>query len=112
MRPMLRSVAVLVLGLAAGMGCALAPRAPVMAPYGAGFNQTKVPMNLRYRATALGAKQGTASATTILGLFTFGDASIAAAARQGNIARVTHADSEVLNVLGLFAEFKTVVYGD
>lgn len=111
MRQFLRIAAALALGLAAAAGCG-APRAPVVPPYGSGFNQTSAPMSLRFRSTRLGSKQGTASATTILGLITFGDASIAEAARRGNIKQVNHADSEMLNVLGLFTEFKTIVYGD
>lgn len=112
MRHMLRTIAVLAFGLGVAAGCALAPRAPVVPPYGSGFNQTAAPMNLKFRATQLGSKQGSASTTTILGLFTFGDASIAEAARRGNIKQVNHADSEMFNILGLFTEFKTIVYGD
>ena len=61
------------------------------------------------------SKTGTASASSILGLIAMGDASIEAAAKAGGITKihnVTHVDVETMNILGLYVEYTTVVYGD
>ncbi len=56
---------------------------------------------------------GTASATIILGLFTFGDASIEAAKRQGSrnpeLVTVSHVDYEWRQILGI-GRFTVRVY--
>ena len=106
---------VLPLVAAAGIcgGCALSNyRAPVIPPVAAVFNQTAAPMNLRLRQTKLGTKVGRSTATNILGLIAFGDATIAAAARAGGITTIHHADSELLNILGIYARHTTIVYGE
>jgi len=108
---LLLRLGVLALLLAWASGC-FAYRAPVVPPIAAAFNSTSAPMNLNFDATELGPKQGKASATTIMGLFSFGDASIAQAARNGNIKTVKHADSDLLNVFGIYASHTTIVYGE
>jgi hypothetical protein len=57
-------------------------------------------------------KVGKSSTTSILFLFAWGDASVAAAARDGGITTIRHADYEYLNVIGLYTSFTTVVRGD
>jgi hypothetical protein len=69
-------------------------------------------MDVDFEDTQLGSKVGKSSTTSILGLFAWGDASIAAAARDGGITRVRHADYEFLNVIGIYMSFTTVVRGD
>jgi len=59
-----------------------------------------------------GRKVGTATATSILGLIATGDASIEAATRNGGITKVKYVDYSVKNILGLFGEYTTTVYGD
>lgn len=54
---------------------------------------------------------GRACATSILGLVGTGDASISAAAANGGVTNVSHVDAEVKNILGIWAEYCTVVYG-
>jgi len=54
---------------------------------------------------------GTAKATAIIGIAT-GDASIAAAMSNGGITKVHHVDTEVTNILGIYATYTTVVYGE
>jgi hypothetical protein len=44
--------------------------------------------------------------------FATGDASISAAMRNGGITRVHHVDHQTLNILGWFARFTTIVYGE
>ncbi len=56
-------------------------------------------------------KTGTSKAAGII-LVAYGDASISTAMKEGNITRVHHVDCEVLNVIGVYARYQTIVYGD
>lgn len=109
---MKRSLAVLVLAfwLVPASGCQLAPVVP---PIGILFNNTEAPLDVDFDETQLGSKVGKASTTSVLWLFAWGDASTAAAARDGGITTIRHADYEFLNVfLGIYASYTTVVRGD
>jgi hypothetical protein len=90
-------------------GCLIAPVVP---PVGGVFNNTRAPMDIGFEETQLGSKVGKSSTTSILFLFAWGDASVAAAARDGGITTIRHADYEYLNVIGLYTSFTTVVRGD
>lgn len=57
------------------------------------------------------SKMGTSKATAIIGIAT-GDASIETAMKNGGITKVHHVDSQVKNILGIFAQYTTVVYGE
>ena len=57
------------------------------------------------------AKIGRSEAWGIL-VYSTGDASISAAMRNGGITRVHHVDQETTNILGLYAKYITVVYGE
>jgi TRL-like protein family len=56
-------------------------------------------------------KVGRAEAWGIL-VFATGDASISAAMRNGAITRIHHVDHETMNILGVYAKYTTVVYGE
>jgi hypothetical protein len=56
-------------------------------------------------------KVGRAEAWGIL-VFATGDASISTAMRNGGITRVHHVDHETMTILGVYAKYTTVVYGD
>jgi len=58
-----------------------------------------------------GMKVGMAQAEGIL-VVAYGDASIVAAMKDANITRVHHVDNETFNVLGIYARYKTIVYGE
>ncbi len=92
-------------------GCAMW-QAPVIPPQGAIFSSTSAPIQTQFRDTDLGSKRGEATSIAILGLIGIGDASVYEAAQNGNIQTVKHVDYEIMNVLGIYVEFKTVVYGD
>ncbi len=62
--------------------------------------------------TAAPLKVGSATATSILGIVATGDASIEAAARNGGITRIHHVDHHTKNIVLLYSEFTTVVYGE
>ena len=57
-------------------------------------------------------KMGTAMASTILGLFATGDASIETAAKNGKITKIQHVDYHSTNILGIYSTYTVEVYGD
>lgn len=92
-------------------GCMIA--APVIPPQGWVYNDTKSPISTNFKDTPVGTKMGTASASSLLwGLIGFGDCSIHAAARQGGLSRIYHADYEHFNILGIYTKTTVFVYGE
>lgn len=57
-------------------------------------------------------KTGEASCTSILSMVASGDCSIETAKKNGGITHVHHVDWHVENLLGIWANYKVVVYGD
>lgn len=95
------------------------PRVPVIPPSGFIFTDVKAPLQTSFDATSFGSRVGRAH-TFYVRIpipnydisFAFEDASIAKAARKGDITQVKHVDYEMFQVLGLFGKYTTVVYGD
>jgi hypothetical protein len=59
-----------------------------------------------------GPKRGEACASAFLGLIATGDASVAAAARNGNISDISGTDHESTVILfGLYGRYCTIAYG-
>lgn len=58
-----------------------------------------------------GVKRGQARCESFLGLIGVGDCSIAAAKADGGISRIQHVDYKVRNILGVYAEYVTIVSG-
>jgi hypothetical protein len=86
-------------------GCALG-QAPVTAPLT--LNQ-RGPVSA---GPATGqAKVGRATAVGII-FYATGDASISAAMSNGGITRIHHVDHETFNILGVYARYTTIVYGE
>jgi len=56
-------------------------------------------------------KMGTSTSTAII-CFATGDSSISAAMQNGGITKIHHVDSKVMYVLGVYAKYTTVVYGE
>jgi len=87
-------------------GCAAVAHGPVTAP---------VTLNMSGPVSAGPAmtspKVGRSEAWGIL-VYATGDASISAAARNGGIARIHHVDHETMNILGIYARYTTIVYGE
>ncbi len=104
------AIAALLLCLVAMSGCVM--WAPVIPPLGAVFTATSGPIDTDVDQTTIGNRSGSASSVCVLGMFAFGDASISAAAEDGNLSTVNHVDYSYLNVLYLFQSFTTIVYGD
>ena len=61
--------------------------------------------------TAVGEKEGTSCAESVLGLVATGDASIKEAARDGGITRIDSVDHYSQNILGIIGKFCTIVRG-
>lgn len=111
MRALVGAAAVLVFS-ALLAGCAAMGQAPVVPPQGLGFTDYSAPLDIDCDKTQLGTKRGEASTSSILALIATGDASIQAAARNGQINTINHVDYRFLSILGLYTKFTTVVYGD
>lgn len=80
---------------------------------GCAFVNVKSPMDVDLDRTTLGEKTGVSEARSVLWLIAWGDASYAAAAADGGITTMRHADQEVFTVLfGLYSRWRVVVYGD
>ena len=104
---MKRSLATLFLGLfAAGCftGCTV-----VTPMNGSIYTELSGPVAMGPAATA--SKRGEAKATSIVGV-ALGDASIEAAMKNGGITKVHHVDTKVKNIVGVYAEYTTIVYGE
>ena len=56
-------------------------------------------------------KSGTATSTSII-CFATGDSSISAAMAEGGITKIHHVDCKIMSVLGVYAKYTTVVYGE
>ncbi len=71
------------------------------------------PLGTEFNKTELGTKTGQASCHSVLWLFAWGDAGTKAAAENGGIKIIHHADTKVFSVLfGLYSRVTTVAYGD
>lgn len=74
------------------------------------YQETQSPISVT--SNPLGSKKGEATATSVLGWFAFGDASVQKAAKDGGITKVSHVDQRSTSVLGLFAKYTITVYGE
>ena len=94
-----------------GVGClSLTACQPVASPLmGLIYNETKYGYISTTNTNA--TKEGKACAQAILGLVATGDASIAAAKANGGITEVSHIDYTAKSILGIIADFCTIVKG-
>ena len=77
------------------------------------YSKIQRPLDENFTTTELGAKEGRATSRSILWLFAWGDAGTKAAAENGDITVINHADREFFIFLfGVYARMTTVVYGD
>ncbi|MFC1713484.1 TRL-like family protein [Candidatus Poribacteria bacterium] len=88
-------------------GCGAYATAPVT-----GFAYTEVKGPGMATSNPISSKVGTATCTSILGLIAQGDASIETAAKSAGITKIHHVDYQSKSILGLYAEFTVVVYGE
>ena len=57
------------------------------------------------------AKVGTAESKAII-CFATGDSSVQKAMENGGITKINHVDCKIMNVLGVYVKYTTVVYGE
>ncbi len=89
------------------LGCAW-----VFSPVGNGllFTSVKAPIDAEPGAATL--RKGKACAHNILGLVAFGNASIEAAKRDGDITTPASVDGDAFSLLALYSKFCTEVRGE
>lgn len=108
---MMRPLMALMLIAGAALLTAGCFKAPVVPPFGYVFTQYSAPIDVEY-GTEFGNKIGKSDSTSILGLVSWGDASVHTAARNGQLSRVDYVGYEMMNVLGIYQGWTTVVYGE
>ncbi len=81
-------------------------RAPVT-----GFWYTDTHSAVAATSNQAGNRVGESCATSILGLIGNGDASIEAARRNGGITMISSVDDHTKSILGIYAEYCTIVRG-
>lgn len=80
---------------------------------GCAYINTRAPYDENLDNTDLGSKVGKASNYSLLWLVAWGDGGYAAAAEEGDISVMKHADVEVFSVLfGAYVRRTILVYGD
>jgi len=92
--------------IATVMGCA-ATSAPVS---GMIFTNVTAPVTATGNTGA--EKEGKGSCVSILGLFAFGDCSIATAAKEAGITKIRSVDHSSTSVLSFFASYTVIVKGE
>ncbi len=80
-------------------------------PVGGVFTDMKLPVAVTSNS-GKASKVGTAECTSVLSIIATGDCSVNAAKKNGGITKVDHVDWSARNVLGLFGNYKIIVYGD
>lgn len=87
--------------------------AVVILQTGCVYTHVQVPLDTNFDKTELGTKKGEANVHSIAWLVAWGDGGTQAAAKDGDIKVIRHADSELhLFLLGLYTRLTTIVYGD
>ncbi len=77
------------------------------------YMKVQRPHDKNYDKTMLGTKVGKSSLQSVFWLFAWGDAGTKAAADNGDIHVIYHADVEYFTILlGLYTRITTVLYGD
>ncbi len=56
-------------------------------------------------------KKGQAQCVSVLGAIATGNCGVKEAQQNGNIRQVHHVDFHIKNILGVYAEYTTIVYG-
>lgn len=82
-------------------------------PVGTLYTKVVLPMTVTDNIGEISRlKVGTSSCTSVLSIVAVGDASIAAAMKNGNIKKVHTVDWKAESVLGIVGQYECVVYGE
>lgn len=77
------------------------------------YGRVRYPLDQDVAQTHLGDKIGSSSAHSLAWLVSWGDAGVAAAAKNGDLQTINHLDGEFFIVLfGLYARQTTIAYGE
>lgn len=77
------------------------------------YSHITTPLDLDLDKTVLGDKVGKAEWYSVLGLVAWGDAGTQAAAKQGGLTQINHADLETLVILAIvYHRETTILYGE
>lgn len=77
------------------------------------FANVQSPLTTQFDKTQIGMKSGESKCYSVLWLVAWGDAGSKAAADNGGIKVIRHADQKVFTIFfGLFTEVTTIVYGE
>ena len=80
---------------------------------GAFLTSCSITVPVSATSNELGSKTGTATGTCYLSQLCFGaDASIATAARNGGITKISTVDLKTSNILGLIVRYECIVTGE
>ena len=80
---------------------------------GCAYTNIQRPLGTEFNETELGTKTGQSSNQSVLWLVAWGDGGTKAAAENGNIKVIRHADTKIFSLLfGLYSKVTTIVYGD
>lgn len=102
----------LLLSLSVAVAMTMASCSTAFTGAGVGVLYTGVTEGATATSNPMGSKVGISSATGVLGLVAVGDASIQTAAHSAGIKKISHIDTHKTSVLGLFTQYKTIVYGE
>ncbi len=86
--------------------------AGVRSPVSNGFFYTGVQGPVAATAADTYSKVGKSSCVAVWWIISAGNASIHAAMKNGGITKIHHVDYKSTSVLGIFAKFTTIVYGE
>ncbi|HPN84017.1 MAG TPA: TRL-like family protein [Victivallales bacterium] len=99
-------VLIMALTMASVAGCAFAPVVP---PRGVMYNDQKAPL---FGGRSAGSQSGESSAHNVMMLVGWGDCSIDAASKNGNIKLIKNVDYEMFSIFIFYQRFTTIVYGE
>ena len=102
----------LILSACCVLALGLASCSTVTSGSGLGILYTGVSEGQIATANPVGHKVGTSSSVGVLGLVSVGDASINTAANSAGIKKISHVDVKKTSILGIYSNYKTVVYGE
>lgn len=96
-------------GVLMSSGCFAVAASPVTGV----FTSVKYPLAVtNVKGETQNLKRGEASCSSILGIVAIGDASIETARLNGGITKIHWVDVSVMSILGIYAEWKVIVYGE
>ncbi len=81
-------------------------------PVGALYTNVSVPVAVTHAQSNTRLKVGVATCTSVFSLVAVGDASIAAAMKNGDITKVHSVDWKAENTLGVIGKYECVVRGE